>query len=526
MNFTAKMRSFFKDCSTAQLNAYREVEAAFSFVLDPFKSLSDINKLFVGDDGRIQTIRLPVSAPVSVGSSPLAVINTPDFQRLRGIKQLSFCDWFFPGATHTRFEHSLGVFGLTKQAADLLIQDNDFRRLVDTDDLKGLMLSGLLHDIGHYPFAHVLEQYTGSRLPGADDVSVRARKAVSHSAHTIALLEAVGPLNDAIVENWGEASLQRALRILGKGGQMPVLSSLFDSAIDLDKTDYLSRDSLHCGVRFGDGIDRRGLLSSLCVVENGKELGITNTGVPIVEAHMVLQHEMLSQIYWNEGVRGVICMFHAILAYLLRKDTAKIEAFAGELKLCNSDYEGWCVVERWINEKKGPEHAALTNLLDTLRNYDFKRLYCAVARHYQNDPVHKQHYSNVHRIIVTQPGSSVSQMPIDWERVRKLHTAYFQEFQLKIPDIHKAEVVVDVPFGKGSHRHIIVRSQDREEEIISVSHLNSSIFKFPAAYVSPVRIYVAPRVLNSCGDIGSIIQAAESQFLKGAVESVDEEHPS
>jgi hypothetical protein len=220
---------FFSDATPAQLRAYQdfclllenhnvdtweEARDKFLSVVDPFRALSISNRLFTSSDRYPQAIPLPISRLVSVGDAPLKIINTLAFQRLRGVKQLSFCEWRFPGATHNRFEHSLGVFSAVKKAVDYLIHNETFRSAFDANDIKGLLLAALVHDIGHYPFAHVLEQYTASRLPDSKE----AKEIVSHSHHTIHLLKNNKELNDAIMQYWGEQAFLRCLKILNKQG--------------------------------------------------------------------------------------------------------------------------------------------------------------------------------------------------------------------------------------------------------------------------------------------------------------------
>jgi HD superfamily phosphohydrolase len=187
---------------------------------------------------------------------------------MRAIKQLSFCDWYFPGAGHSRFEHSLGTFGVAKLALEALVHDRTFRDVCTPDQARGLLLASLVHDIGHYPFAHVLEQYVASRFPDSHE----AKAAVSHEKYTLALLDGDPDLSRAIKEHWGDDAKIEALRILE--GNVPVLSQLLDGPIDLDKIDYLARDAAHCGVAYGSGLDADGLLKAMRCVENSSRLAL------------------------------------------------------------------------------------------------------------------------------------------------------------------------------------------------------------------------------------------------------------
>jgi uncharacterized protein len=106
-------------------------------------------------------------------------------QKLRGIKQLSFCDWEFFGAVHSRYEHSLGVFETAAEGIDYLCHVKSFRRHFSEIHVVSLLLSSLLHDVGHYPFAHVIEHYVSARFSGNLDL----RDHVYHARHSIDLIE-------------------------------------------------------------------------------------------------------------------------------------------------------------------------------------------------------------------------------------------------------------------------------------------------------------------------------------------------
>ena len=157
------VRRFFVTLPTSgMIQDWAHARGELQAVMDPMRKLTLLNRLFEDSRGRQrQVIQLPVSRMVLVGEKPLAVINMPTFQNLRRLMQLSFCEWRFPGATHTRFEHSLGVFSLVRRAVSSLCSDIRFRDQFTVDDMKGCLLAGLLHDVGHYPFAHVIEQFAG-----------------------------------------------------------------------------------------------------------------------------------------------------------------------------------------------------------------------------------------------------------------------------------------------------------------------------------------------------------------------------
>jgi HD superfamily phosphohydrolase len=162
-----------------------------------------------------EVVRDPLWNNIRLEPEALAVIDTPAFQRLRYVRQLGHAFLVYPGATHTRFEHALGTYHL----AGRVTQDRDVR------------LAALLHDIGHYPFSHALEE---AGLPRHETLAARHLR--------------TGPL--AAVLNGLGVSVERLLQLI-QGTSSSPLGGLVAGSLDVDKLDYLSRDAMMCGVPYG-----------------------------------------------------------------------------------------------------------------------------------------------------------------------------------------------------------------------------------------------------------------------------------
>jgi HD superfamily phosphohydrolase len=502
---------FCRSLQNGLIETWSRVEEKFLTVQDPYRIVTANSALFVSAEGYRQEIPLPATRGVRVGEAPLAVINTSIFQRLRGIKQLSFCDWYFPGANHTRFEHSLGVFGVAKAAVESLVHDRIFRDVFTEKQIRGLMLAALVHDVGHYPYAHVLEQYAASRFPDNDNIKL----AVSHEKHTIQLLEQNAELREAIRTQWGEDVQRDAIKILE--GRVPILSEVLDGPIDIDKMDYLPRDAIHCGVTFGAGLDVDGLLRSLRCVNNANALGVEDGGVSAAEGLMILQDQMLSSVYWHAIIRGVICMFHAVLAYLVKTDAEAFLGIVNDLKNCKSDQDALLNVFRpRIAKFKGSEREQLSRLVELHVSPRFQEVYTPIKTYRATDDPHPHARDNVYRSLVQDVSQSRSSLPIKWDWVRDLRHAFIDAFMEKGISMERLHLVIDVPYGKNSRRMVYVQNAHGSADfrITDVSHLNPSIFERPAAYLSPVRVYVAPDVYNqSRTRLRSIIESAEERFF-------------
>jgi HD superfamily phosphohydrolase len=233
-----------------------------------------------------QNIRLEPAA--------LKVVDTGAFQRLRYVRQLGHAFLVYPGATHSRFEHALGAYHLARRAVDVLRATGAFR--FDEAEALLIRLAALLHDIGHYPFSHALEE-SGF---------------LSHEALGERYLERAdlaGPLRES-----GIADPLPALGAVIRGASAHPLAGLVSGSIDLDKIDYLKRDALMCGVPYGE-IDVERLLACLVVVEldGRRTLGVMEKGLSAVESLLFAKYQMYRNVYWHHAVRSATAMFKRLV---------------------------------------------------------------------------------------------------------------------------------------------------------------------------------------------------------------------
>ena len=232
---------------------------------------------------------------IALEPAAAAVVDTPAFQRLRYIRQLGHAFLVYPGATHSRFEHALGAYSLATRALTGLTDRDTLAGLTDQDALF-IRLGALLHDIGHYPFSHALEE---SGL-------------TSHEAVAAGLLgqePLAGVLRDA-----GFADAPRTFGALISGTSDHPLAGLISGSIDLDKIDYLKRDALMCGVPYGE-VDVDRLLTCLTVVEvdGRRQVGIAEKGIAALESLLFAKYQMYRNVYWHHAVRSATAMFKRLV---------------------------------------------------------------------------------------------------------------------------------------------------------------------------------------------------------------------
>jgi uncharacterized protein len=256
---------------------------------------------------RRKSIFDPVHGTIGVEGAPLELIGQPAFQRLWGIRQTGFAHLVFPGANHTRLEHSLGVFWVTRQMADRLGVSSEARETAS--------VGGLLHDLGHGPFSHTLD-------PSAQEVLGFGHERISRAWIAGESLEGIteppeggGPAIPDILERAGITP--RAVAELVDPGRRreshPALRALLHGAIDADRLDYLQRDAHYTGVAHGT-IDAARLLDT--VRERNGRLVFAEKGRNAVEGFLVGRALMYSSVYFHKTVRSAEVMAQSALERL------------------------------------------------------------------------------------------------------------------------------------------------------------------------------------------------------------------
>ncbi len=228
-------------------------------------------------------------------------IDSPIFQRLRHIKQLGLGDIIFPGAVHTRFNHSLGCCYVASQIAHTIGLSDDQRQLV--------MIACLLHDIGHGPFSHAFE-------------GIFQEKKIRHELWTpyflaefgdssfFKLYNKINPKHKLTAEKFDEI----ANMIMHRTTKKNVLADIVSSQLDADRLDYLLRDNHFCGVKYGE-FDFPWMLHCMTTIETneGSRLGITHKGIGAVEHYLMARRLMTRNIYHSQKKLAIESLLVALL---------------------------------------------------------------------------------------------------------------------------------------------------------------------------------------------------------------------
>ncbi|HTK06600.1 MAG TPA: HD domain-containing protein [Ktedonobacteraceae bacterium] len=253
------------------------------------------------DEQSVSTVRDSLYDLIPLGEREEKLIGTRAFLRLQQIKQLGFVYRIWPGATHTRFEHSLGCYHLTVRALRSLLQQGAAGGLygVTTSSIQTLVVAALLHDIGHYPYSHTIEEL-GAPIIHHEQVG----RAIIENSEIATILERDYRLSPGRVADMIDPPKQRALH-----PDDELLRHLLSGALDVDKLDYLPRDARACNVPYG-GVDVSRLLGALRVQDvNGlKRMVVTHKGISPLHSLLHARQEMFDNIYWHHTSRAMQAM--------------------------------------------------------------------------------------------------------------------------------------------------------------------------------------------------------------------------
>lgn len=225
------------------------------------------------------------------------LIDAPEFQRLRRIKQLGLALFTYQGAEHSRFAHSLGVLHLMTRVLDKLGETYKIR----DEDRAAAGAAALLHDIGHGSFSHVMENVLGFH----------------HEAWTVrAALSEETEVNQVLREY--SADLPARVASLIDGSFAPqFLTQLVSSQLDVDRMDYLLRDSLMTGAKYGI-YDLEWIINALAIDEANERIYVAARGLYAVEEYLQARYYMFRQVYFHRTLRSAEAVLRSILKRALQ----------------------------------------------------------------------------------------------------------------------------------------------------------------------------------------------------------------
>ena len=236
-------------------------------------------------------MRDPIHGFIALSEKEVNLINTRAFQRLRRIRQLAMAFLVYPGALHTRFEHSIGVMHIAGRICD--------RLKINPEERERIRIAALLHDIGHGPFSHISEHLLDRYVTDeARNVSVKSK---IHEQVTVDIVESDSEICTILSEEERRFVVDTIQEKPTKDFRRDIVSS----HLDADKMDYLLRDSYFAGVKYGI-YDLEKLIQSVQIHLKGNEsvLAISDESIHALEQLLLAKHHMTQQVY-HHRVRSI-----------------------------------------------------------------------------------------------------------------------------------------------------------------------------------------------------------------------------
>ena len=261
----------------------------------------------------------PIHDFIRAYGTEITIIDNPIFQRLRRIRQLSGAHLVYPGAQHTRFEHSLGVMHIAGQAGQVLQE----KGIVNSNDIENIRLAALLHDIGHGPFAHIFEEV------------LQRKKKASHEEIGRDLI-----LKTEIGDDISKSGFDKKLitKLAFGDSKFQFMNEIISGALSADMMDYLLRDGYFTGAEHAK-IDHKRITQSLDVYQ--KKLALEKSALYSFESMMHSRYQMFKAVYFHKtvGAAEVMLLESIRLAY-------------DELGLSNISWNDYvCLTDDYVLEK-------------------------------------------------------------------------------------------------------------------------------------------------------------------------------
>jgi HD superfamily phosphohydrolase len=255
------------------------------------------------------SLRDPLWNNIRIDGPYLRLLDATPFQRLRYVRQLGLAHLVYPGATHSRFEHACGAYHLASETVRVLGATGSLEGIAD-DEGAIVIAAALLHDVGHYPFSHALEEL-----------------GVPHHEKIAGPLIASGEIGEILRSEFAKDAPERVLALVRGESQSP-LQGLISGSIDLDKIDYLKRDAMMCGVAYGE-IDVDRLRHALVMVTDPaskrRQIGLREKGLSALESLLFAKYQMYRNVYWHHAVRSATAMYKRLVEDALADGTLHVD---------------------------------------------------------------------------------------------------------------------------------------------------------------------------------------------------------
>ena len=291
------------------------------------------------------TVRDPLWRDIPLSGGFKALLSSGAMQKLNRIKQLGPAHLVYPGAVHTRLDHSLGVFHATRLILISLLTrtQRDTGSLISHEGIQAVLAAAMLHDVGHFPFAHALKDSVTAEHEHLGALSIEndreLRSIIEEELKTS--VDAVCSIIDASRPNDSE--------------EIGFLRNILSGTLDPDKLDYLSRDALFCGIPYGMQ-DASYIIRHLMINEDRMRISVPESAIGAVEHLLFAKYAMYRNVYWHQGTRSATAMIKKAVHLALA------EGLFAERDLYDRDDESFA---RLFTRKA---HSTPARLFDAVRN--------------------------------------------------------------------------------------------------------------------------------------------------------------
>ncbi|MEM0347988.1 MAG: HD domain-containing protein [Zestosphaera sp.] len=390
------------------------------------------------------------------------LVDTPPVQRLRRVKQLSQAWYVFPGAVHTRFSHSLGVMKLAEKITDKLINDG----ILSKDDRDLLRCAALLHDVGHTPYSHALEYVFYSSY------------GINHEELSYMMINEEPHIRE-VLSNYGLSSNEVAKIVTGTHEE-PAFNNLLNGDLDVDRLDYLPRDALHTGVRYGL-IDLERIIQTITLDDEGY-VAVHPKAVHAVESFYVSRLHMYRSVYYHKTITGYQLLLAAIYEMILAEREVKsfLEPFTSLEGIRKSVREGSiCAWDDFL----------IGGVLNVVLA---KKLGSEILRELIKSYVNRRGYKTFYNHISFKLEQGIT--PSEMDKLNRISKALlargvnaytFRTYTESVPII-------------SSEKEVRVLSNAKS---VKISELEDSIIKSLPRYMEIVRIYALPALEEVIKDL-------------------------
>ena len=512
-------------------------------------------------------LRLPPNLNVPWTTRVDALFNSTPMLRLKGHRQLATVCQVYPGAEHTRWEHSAGALAHVAQYVRALMADRGsplFRLNASELDIDALLFAAAVHDLGHPAYGHQLEE----TLVVADEFA--------HEKHSLAVLRAYlgqteGPalvaedaaaIRQVVDRYWrprggGRELVARAIEILEAtpgtdlkdrvsdeaSAHLQVLHAIISGPLDADKADYLVRDGHHCGVAYPSGIDFLRLLQSMTTFKTELDgrvyagLAVSDKGVLPVESMLVARYQMFRAVYWQRTVRAMTAMLEEALeirvlgSQQLRPTVSStdVEALVSRFRVLNDSD-----ALTWLGEGSR-DRERIASLTAGVRG-DRQRIYWCAAELYggadfahddveiRNDELYRELVTRQEALVDLARKDSTAAVRARREDRARLASAIAERLGMSASKLTWRDILLDFPSASRDQvrdLYVISPAPNGEEAIVVVEQLTPIAAAVKEAFLRSVRrarVFIRPEVAGGMWSMNS--EHAVAHAVEAALDEV------